>query len=203
MKIKNIFLAFIFASLFLFQPALKADLKTGEPAPDFSLTGTDGKTHTLSESNGKFRVLEWNNPDCPFVVKHYASGNMQALQKKYTDAGVVWLTINSSALGKQGHYPAEKWQQILTQEKAAPTAALLDGDGTVGKLYGAKTTPHMYVIDPAGNLIYQGAIDSVASTDQADIAQSTNYVSTTLDEAMAGKPVSNPSTKAYGCSVKY
>jgi peroxiredoxin len=183
-------------------PAWAVD--NGQPVPDFTLTDTNGKTHTLSEHKGKFVVLEWFNPDCPFVKKHYEdSGNLPSLQAKYTAKDVVWLSINSSAEGKEGSYsPADtnKWAEA---NKAKPTALLLDGDGKVGKLYGAKATPHMYVINPAGELIYQGAIDSKASVDTEDIASSANYVQEALDAAMAGKPVQTASTKAYGCSVKY
>lgn len=180
-----------------------AEVQNGQAAPDFTLTDVGGEAVSLSDFDGKYRVLEWTNHECPFVVKHYGSGNMQSLQKAYTEKDVVWITINSSAHGKQGHFEPEKWVEVLEEKGSAATTTLLDADGEVGKLYGAKTTPHMYIIDPKGVLIYQGAIDSVASTDPDDIAESVNYVSQALDEAMAGKPVSEPATKAYGCSVKY
>ncbi len=181
-----------------------AAVENGQPAPDFTLTDTNGKSHTLLEHKGKFVVLEWFNPDCPFVKKHYQnSGNMPALQKRNTDNDVVWLSINSSAEGKEGSYSADDTNKWAEMNKAKPTALLLDGDGKVGKLYGAKTTPHMFVINPAGILIYQGAIDSTASVDHEDIPSSTNYVQQALDEARAGKPVTTASTKSYGCSVKY
>ncbi len=178
-------------------------LSTGSTAPDFTLPDTAGKTHSLSEYHGKYVVLEWVNPDCPFVKKHYESGNMPSLQRTYTDKGVVWLSIDSSASGKPGNYsPADlaSWEK---DKGAAATAVLLDPDGKVGREYGAKSTPDMYVIDPKGMLIYEGAIDSIASDDKDDIAKATNYVKAALDESMAGKPVTVPTSRAYGCSVKY
>ncbi len=193
----------IFVSLAAFSPLLSAEIAVGKPAPDFSAADISGKTVSLEEFQGKYRVLEWTNHECPFVVKQYGSGNMQKLQKTYTEKEVVWITINSSAPGKQGNFSPEKWQEILKEKHSSATATLLDPEGKVGRLYGAQTTPHMYIIDPNGILIYQGAIDSVPSTDQADIEKAQNYVQTALDEALAGKPVNNPSTKSYGCSVKY
>ncbi len=172
-------------------------------APDFSLTGIDGKTYKLSDYAGKYVVLEWNNFDCPFVKKHYGSGNMQALQKKYVDKGVVWFTICSSAPGKQGYYETNPLKKMVAERKIASTAYLRDPDGTVGRLYGAKTTPNMFVINPEGVLIYAGAIDDKPSTNQADIKGATNYVASCLDAAMAGKAVPTSSTASYGCSVKY
>lgn len=194
---------FAFAVSFLFQPNLRAELKTGSAAPDFTLTDVNGTSHSLSSFKGKFVVLEWVNLECPFVKKHYSGGNMQGLQKKYTEEGVIWLSINSSAAGKQGNFSPEKWKQELASNKSAATATLLDADGKTGKLYNAQTTPHMYIIDPQGNLIYQGAIDDKPSTEASDIPNSKNYVSAALDEALAGKPVTDSTTKAYGCSVKY
>jgi len=180
-----------------------ASATVGKPAPEFTLTDTNGKTHKLSDSKGKYVVLEWINHQCPFVKKHYDSGNMQALQKEWTGKEVVWYSINTSAPGKEGHTKPEE-ANALTQEKAAaPTALLLDTDGKVGKAYGAKTTPHMYVINPEGVLVYKGAIDDKASTDVEDVKGAKNYVSAALTEAQAGKPVSEPLTKEYGCSVKY
>lgn len=175
----------------------------GSAAPDFKLTDTNGKEHSLSDFKGKFVVLEWTNFGCPFVRKHYDSGNMQALQEKYTGKDVVWLMIGSSAEGKQGNFPPEKWNEMVEEKGAKPTAVLLDPEGTVGKLYGAMTTPDMFIIDPEGTLVYRGAIDSIASADKSDIQKATNYVSTSLDAAMDGKPVEPASTKPYGCSVKY
>jgi peroxiredoxin len=188
----------------LAQPRIaSADALVGQPAPAFTLTGTDGKTYSLADFEGKYVVLEWINHDCPFVKKHYGSGNMQKLQKKYTEQGVVWLSVNSSAPGKQGNYPPEKANELTAEKGAAPTALLLDPDGTVGKAYGAKTTPHMYVIDPKGVLVYAGGIDDKPSTDQADIATARNHVDQALTEALAGKPITVASSTPYGCSVKY
>ncbi len=180
-----------------------AQVETGKPAPDFTLPGSDGQNHALAAYKGKYVVLEWTNHDCPFVKKHYSGGAMQATQKKYTGKGVVWLQIISSAPGKQGYLSAAQATEVNKAQGTAATATLLDPDGKVGKLYGAQTTPHMYVIAPDGKLIYQGAIDDKQSTNPADIATSKNYVATALDEAMAGKAVSQPVTKSYGCSVKY
>lgn len=177
--------------------------QVGQPAPEFTLTDSDGKAHKLSDFKGKFVVLEWLNHGCPFVVKHYGSGNMQKLQREYTGKDVVWLSIVSSAPGKQGHMSAEETNKAKAEKGSAATAILLEEDGTVGRLYEARTTPHMFVVGPEGTLIYAGAIDSVASPDPADVAGAKNYVKQALDEAMAGKPVSEPSTKAYGCGVKY
>lgn len=190
-------------TLFLSSIPLYAQVNNGVPAPDFTLTDTNGTVHSLSNFKGKYVVLEWLNPDCPFVVKHYGGGNMQQLQKTYTDNGVVWLSINSSAPGKQGHYAPSELNDWAKKSNVAATAILLDSSGQTGQLYGAKTTPHMFIIDPQGNLIYQGAIDSINSADPAVIPNAENYVKSALDEAMAGKPITTPATKAYGCSVKY
>lgn len=190
-------------AIFLALGSLRAEVETGSAAPAFTLAGMDGKEYSLSDFEGKYVVLEWLNHECPFVVKHYKAGNMQALQKEYTEKGVIWLSINSSAEGKQGHLTAETAKAITEEKEAAPTNVLFDHDGTVGKEYGAKTTPHMYVIDPEGTLIYQGAIDSIKSTDSDDIAEATNYVKQALDSAMAGEAVPEATTQPYGCSVKY
>lgn len=184
-------------------PMAASDAKIGAAAPGFSLPDTLGTSHSLADFRGKVVVLEWLNHDCPFVKKHYDSGNMPALQAKYTAQGVVWLSINSSAPGKQGNYAPEKANELSRQKKSSATAVLLDPDGKVGKAYGAKTTPHMFVIDAAGVLRYAGAIDSVASADPADVAKADNYVAQALDAVLAGKPVVTASTTAYGCSVKY
>ncbi|MBL8013860.1 MAG: thioredoxin family protein [Candidatus Omnitrophica bacterium] len=190
-------------SLGLFSQAIYANVNNGETAPDFTLNDTNGAAHSLSQYKGKFVVLEWFNYDCPFVKKYYDKGNMQALQKEYKAKDVVWLAINSSAEGKEGYYPNDKLNELSKEKDMAATAVFIDSDGKVGKLYGAKTTPHMFVIDPQGLLIYQGAIDNKPSTDTADIASSVNYVKAALDEALAGKAVTEASTKSYGCSVKY
>jgi peroxiredoxin len=175
----------------------------GSPAPAFTLTDTKGKQHKLADFKGKYVVLEWVNFGCPFVKKHYGSGNMQATQKKAVDKGVVWLSVCSSADGKQGHMEADEWNEQIAERKLASTAVLLDESGAVGKTYGAKTTPHMYIINPAGVLIYKGAIDDKPSTNQDDIPGARNHVLAALDESLAGKPVSMASTTPYGCSVKY
>jgi peroxiredoxin len=175
----------------------------GTKAPDFSLTDSKGKTQSVSQYKGKYVVLEWFNPDCPFVKKHYGSGNMQKLQEEFTGKGVVWLSVDSSAPGLEGHLTAEQANAKMTEWKTKQTAFVLDPDGKAGQAYGAKNTPHMFVINPEGKIVYEGAIDSKASANPADIANATNYVKVALDESMAGKTVSNANTKPYGCSVKY
>src|SRR6202171_3278600 len=175
----------------------------GSTAPDFSVSDSKGKTHSVSQYKGKYVVLEWFNPECPFVKKHYGSDNMQNLQQEYTGKGVVWLTIDSNAPGTEGNMTPDQAQKIMASWKTKQTALLLDPDSKVAKLYGAKNTPNMVVIDPEGKLIYEGAIDSKASPNPADIPSSTNYVKAALDESLAGKPVSNAQTKPYGCSAKY
>jgi len=175
----------------------------GAAAPDFSASDSKGKSHSLSQYKGKYVVLEWFNPECPFVKKHYGPGNMQKLQEEFTGKGVVWLSIDSSAPGKEGSLTAEQGEKKMTEWKAKSTALLLDPDGKIGQAYGAKNTPHMFVINPEGKIVYEGAIDSKASPNPSDIPTSTNYVKIALDESMGGKPVSNPNTKPYGCSIKY
>jgi peroxiredoxin len=175
----------------------------GTNAPDFSVTDSQGKTQSVSQYKGKYVVLEWFNPECPFVKKHYGSGNMQKLQEEFTGKGIVWLTIDSSAPGKQGHLTVEEANQKITTLKMKSTALVLDADGTAGQTYGAKNTPHMFVVSPEGKIVYQGAIDSRNSTSAADIPNSTNYVKVALEESLASKPISTPITRPYGCSVKY
>ncbi|MFZ3213225.1 MAG: thioredoxin family protein [Terriglobales bacterium] len=177
--------------------------KVGEPAPNFTATDSNGQTHTLAAYHGKFVVLEWHNQGCPYTQKHYNSGNMERLQKEWTQKGVIWLTVISSAPGTQGYVTAEQENDYLRRMNAAPTAALLDPTGDLGHLYGAKTTPQMFIINPEGVLIYDGAIDDKPTTDQADIPIARNYLAQALNEAMAGKPVSTPTSRPYGCSVKY
>ena len=196
---------FLFAALltlFFAAPAL-AKVSIGQPAPDFTLTDSNGKSRALSEFKGKVVVLEWHNPQCPFVGKHYGGGNMQKQQADATAAGVIWLTINSSATDRQGDITGAEANAYLAKVGAKPTAYLLDPSGLVGHLYGARTTPHMYVIDKAGVLAYMGGIDSIASTDQDDLAKATQYVPQVLAELAAGKPVSVTASEPYGCSVKY
>jgi peroxiredoxin len=191
------------ASLLLVPGFLTAQAVVGESAPGFSATDTSGKTQTLAAYKGRHTVLEWFNPDCPFVRKHYDSRAMQNLQKTYTGKGVAWLMIASSAPGKQGHLDAQSGAAVLAAKGAQPTALLLDAQGVIGRAYGAKTTPHMFVIDPAGKVIYAGGIDDKPSTSQADLAGAHNYVAAALDAALAGKPIATPSSAPYGCSVKY
>jgi peroxiredoxin len=178
-------------------------VQVGTPAPDFTATDTHGQVHSLSEYKGKFVVLEWHNRECPFTRKHYESGNMQKLQREWTSRGVIWFTVISSAPGQQGYVTADEENAYVERMKADPTAVLLDPTGKLGHLYGAKTTPHMFVINPEGILIYDGAIDNKPTTDLDDIPGARNYVSEALEEAMAGKSVSVPTTRPYGCSVKY
>jgi len=180
-----------------------AAVTVGSAAPDFSLPDANGKTQTLSQYKGKTVVLEWNNPGCPFVQKHYSSGNIPKQQADATKEGVVWLTINSGASGKQGHLDNAGAQAFVAQYHAAPSAYLFDGDGKVGHLYGAKTTPHMYIVDAGGTLRYMGGIDSIASTDKDDLAKATQYVPQALAELKAGKPISVKTSEPYGCAVKY
>src|ERR1043166_2316719 len=175
----------------------------GSAAPDFSLPDATGKTHSLSDYKGKYVVLEWFNPECPFVKKHYGSGNMQKLQQEFTGKGVVWLTIDSNAPGFEGNLTAEQANAKMAEWKTKQTALVLDPEGKAGRSYGAKNTPHMFVINPDGKIVYEGAIDSKATPNPADIPSSTNYVKAALEESLAGKPISNTQTKPYGCSVKY
>lgn len=196
-------LCLVFGILTLSAGAALAGGEVGQSAPDFSLPDTNGQTHQLSQYKGKWVVLEWYQPDCPFVKKHYGSGNMQALQKEFTAKGVVWLSIDSSAPGEEGNYPADKLNQIATSQGAARTALLLDPEGKVGHDYGAKTTPDMYIINPEGKLVYEGAIDNKPTTVVADIKTAMNYVKVALDSSMTGKSVSQTVTRPYGCSVKY
>jgi peroxiredoxin len=201
MIIRN--LCLVFGVLALSAGAALAGVEVGQPAPDFSLPDTNGQNHQLSQYKGKWVVLEWYQPDCPFVRKHYGSGNMQALQKEFTAKGVVWLSINSSAPGQEGNYPADKLNEIASSQGVARTALLLDPEGKVGHAYGAKTTPDMYIINPEGKLVYEGAIDSKPTTAVADLKTATNYVRVALDDSMTGKSVPQTVTRPYGCSVKY
>jgi len=175
----------------------------GKPAPAFTLADLDGRKVALAEMRGKYVILEWTNPSCPFVRKHYGSGNMQSLQRRFAAEGVVWLTINSTARSHPEYLKPAELKSWLQQQEAAPTIAALDADGTVGRAYGAKTTPHMYVIDPNGALVYAGAIDDKRSADPADVKTASNFVVQAMNELRAGKPVSSPATPPYGCSIKY
>lgn len=180
-----------------------AALKIGEPAPDFTGTDTAGNKVTLSNFRGKPVILEWTNHDCPFVRKHYNSGNMQKQQRAATGKGAVWLSIISSAPGKQGHVTPAQADALTAERKAAPSAVILDESGDIGRLYGAKTTPHMFIVDADGKLAYMGGIDSIPSTNPADIEQATQYVPIALAQVMKGEPVTSSVTRPYGCSVKY
>jgi alkyl hydroperoxide reductase subunit AhpC len=180
-----------------------AQAEIGEPAPAFMLPDTYGHEHTLSDYDGKWVVLEWLNYDCPFVRKHYNSGNMQSLQQTYGEKGVVWLAVVSSAPGKQGHFPPDEMNSRSEQVGSAAAAVLLDPDGTVGRLYGARTTPQMVLIDPSGTVLYNGAIDDKPSARIETLEGAHNYLVAAIEEAMAGEPVSVPTTQPYGCSVKY
>lgn len=183
--------------------AAEPSARINAAAPDFAATDSYGKTRKLSEQKGKIVVLEWTNNGCPFVGKHYGSGNMQRLQKTYTGQGVVWFTVVSSAPGTQGYVTAAEANRDTERRGAAPTAVLLDPTGALGHLYGAQATPHMYVINAEGQLVYMGAIDDTPSADPSDIASSRNYVAAAVEELKAGKRVTVPATRAYGCSVKY
>ena len=189
------------AFLALVAPAFA--VKVGTAAPAFTATDSQGKPESLDEYRGKFVVLEWTNRDCPYTMKQYESGNMQHLQKEWSAKGVVWLSVLSSAKGQEGYGTAAEENAYLSKVGAAPHAALMDASGTLGHLYGAKTTPHMYVIDPSGKLIYEGAIDNRPTADAADVKGADNYVSDALTAAMAGKPVATSYTRPYGCNVKY
>jgi len=184
-------------------PACAAGAVVGQPAPAFQLTDTGGKAVSLADFKGKHVVLEWVNPGCPFVQKHYDSGNMPATQKGARAKDVVWLSVSSTARDAGDYKAPAELAGWLQKKGATANATLMDDDGKVGRSYGARTTPHMYVIDPQGKLVYAGAIDSKPSTDVADIKTATNYVNQALGETLAGKPVSKANTQAYGCSIKY
>lgn len=193
-----------FAAVFAASSAgLAAAPQIGRPAPAFEATDADGRTVRLSDFKGRTVVLEWTNHDCPFVRKHYESGAMQALQKRWTGQGVVWLSVISSALGEQGAVDGATANRLTTERGAAPSGVLLDPAGSLGRAYDARTTPHMYVVTGEGLLAYQGGIDDKPSADVADIARARNHVEAALTELAAGKPVSVATTRSYGCTVKY
>ena len=198
-------LAAVFTAMMGVAFAVPASAKPviGAPAPEFKLAGADGTTHALAGFKGKVVVLEWNNPECPFVKKHYNAGNMQKQQVDAIAAGAVWLTINSAAAGKQGQLDTRAAAEWMATSSAKPSAYLFDPAGAAGHAYAAKTTPHLYVIDEKGMLRYAGGIDSIASADADDIAKATQYVPQALAELRAGKPVSVSTSEPYGCSVKY
>jgi peroxiredoxin len=180
-----------------------ASVSVGQPAPDFKVKDTSGKEQSLAAYKGKFVVLEWVNPGCPFVQKHYDTSNMQSTQKAAEAKGVVWLTVSSTAPDAGDYKKPTELATWIKQKGGAPTATLMDDDGKLGKAYGARTTPHMYVINPQGKLVYAGAIDSKATARKDDVKSATNYVTAALDEALAGKPVSKATSEPYGCSIKY
>jgi len=195
----------LLACILLLGPASRGDAAgiVGRAAPAFELGDVDGKTVRLSDYKGRYVVLEWVNFGCPFVGKQYGTGNMQELQKRYTAKGVVWLSICSSAPGKQGYVTGPEAKGLLKERNASPSRFLLDPKGTVGRAYGAKTTPHMFVINPKGSLIYNGAIDDKPSTKREDVAIAKNYLAAALDASMSGGRVETAATQPYGCSVKY
>lgn len=196
----------LFFALLLSFPVLAdglANLKTGEAAPAFEAVDSAGKKHKLSDFKGKYVVLEWLNHGCPFVKKFYGAGKMQELQANYTKKGVVWLSILSSAPGKQGYGTSREVAQEQKEKGSKATAVLLDADGKVGKSYGARTTPHMFVINPEGKIVYQGAMDDQPSTDAKTLSGAKNYVVAALDLSLAGKPVAKTDSEPYGCGVKY
>lgn len=203
MKTKQLTLAALCAGLALATGGAWAAATVGQPAPAFTATDTQGKTVSLADFKGKTVVLEWVNPGCPFVQKHYNSGNMPATQQDATAQGAVWLSVNSTSKDASDYRAPADLQAWLAQHKAAASATLMDADGKLGRAYGARTTPHMYVIDPQGTLVYAGAIDSKPTANAADIQTATNYVEQAVGETLAGKPVTTATTRAYGCSIKY
>ncbi len=180
-----------------------AQAQLNQPAPAFTATDIAGKSVNLSEFQGKYVVLEWVNPGCPFVQKHYNSGNMQSLQKEAATKGVVWLSVASNAKGAEGYQSPTALAAWMKGKSAAQTGVLVDSDGKLGRAFGARATPHMYVISPQGTLIYAGGIDNKPTTNPADIAGATNYVRQALNEALAGKAVSRAAAPAYGCGIEY
>lgn len=191
-------------ALFLLLPVhALADAKVGEPAPEFAAKDTKGKPQSVAQYKGRILVLEWTNPECPFVKKHYGSGNMQDTQVFARENDAVWISVVSSAPGKQGHMTAAIAAQVAAEQKSKADAIILDETGVIGKAYGAKTTPHIFIIDANGILVYQGAIDSIPSGNASDIEKATNFVKQAVEELIAGKPITSPVTQPYGCSVKY
>lgn len=201
--IKTLFLGALAAFSFTMAMPAQAAVEIGKPAPAFSATDSHGKTRNLSDFKGKTVVLEWTNAECPYVVKHYDSGNMQKLQETYTGKDVVWLTVNSGAEGKQGHLTSEQANALIAEKGNKATAYLIDTRGEIGKAYDAKTTPHMFVIDKEGVLVYDGAIDDNDSAKPEDAATAKNYVVAAIDATLDGKTVDKAKTKPYGCGVKY
>ncbi|MDA7916704.1 redoxin domain-containing protein [Opitutaceae bacterium] len=201
-SLKNLFVAAGMLAVFAV-PTFAAKAKIGEKAPDFTLTDVYGETHALSDFAGKTVVLEWVNPECPFVVKHYGSGNMPQLQSAAASEDTVWLSINSGSPGAQGDFEPAEVKSWLKKTGAAPAAYLRDQDGIVGRLYGARTTPHMFVINPEGDLVYNGAIDSIPSANRRDLDRAQNYVKAALVAVAAGDHPVKSTSRPYGCNVKY
>lgn len=200
---KKIFLLSM-ASMALIMPAMAGAAEVGAAAPEIDAVDINGQPFKLSEHKGKTVVLEWTNSECPFVMKHYDSGNMQKVQKDALDmTNVEWITINSSASGKQGHFDAAQAREWLQKKEAAPTAYITDEKGIIGQAYGAQTTPHMFIIDKEGKLAYAGAIDDNPSPKPEVIAASKNYVLAALKNLEAGQAVETATSQPYGCSVKY
>lgn len=198
------FTQYILLSIFTaFSLSAYASVNVSKPAPDFTGVDSHGSKHSLSQYKGKTVVLEWTNHDCPYVKKHYNSGNMQKLQKHATANDIVWLSIISSKPGKQGHVSGEQANELTRSRNAVPTAVILDETSEIGLLYGAKTTPHMYIIDKTGQLVYMGGIDNIPSKDEEDITGAKNYVRVALDAIATGKTIEDSITRPYGCSVKY
>jgi len=202
MTLKSRISCAVVAAAFAVAPSF-GQARVGDAAPAFTATDSHGQVQSLDRYRGKFVVLEWHNQGCPYTRKHYESGNMQNLQKEWTAKGVAWFTVISSAPGHQGYVTSDQENAYVARTHAAPTAVLLDPQGNLGRLYGARTTPQMFVIDPQGKLIYDGAIDDRPTVDVDDVKGADNYVSDALSAAMAGKPVVKSFTRSYGCSVKY
>jgi hypothetical protein len=203
MRLALALIAALWAGVGVAVPALGDALQIGQPAPEFTVKDTKGSSLSLSQYRGKTVVLEWTNAECPYTRKHYTSGNMQGIQTLAQKDGVIWLTVISSAPGKQGYVDGPAADALTRSRGAVPTAVLLDPSGTVGRLYGAKTTPHMYVIDKNGALQYMGGIDSIATADVSDIAKAEPYLREAMLDVVQGRPVAHAVTKPYGCSVKY
>lgn len=197
--LKSLFAA---TALLIAVPAMAA-ATVGQPAPAFTATDSQGRTHSLADFRGRTVVLEWTNADCPFVQKFYTGGDMQKLQAEARQQGVVWLTVNSGAPGKQGHLTPAEANAKMKAQGFNSTAYLPDPDGTIGRAYGARTTPHMFVIDPTGTLVFAGGIDNVPTANPADIGKAQNHVRAALADLAAGRPVATPTARPYGCSVKY
>ena len=195
--------AFVAVPLLALVSLATAAPSVGQPAPDFTLKDANGKTVKLSDFRGKHVVLEWTNPGCPYVRKHYNGGHMGATQQEAMGKGVVWLAINSTEKDSGDYLEPAKLVAWMKERKSQPTATLMDEEGTAGRAYGARTTPHMYIVNPQGQLVYAGGIDSIPSSNPDDIKKAVNYVKQGLGEALAGKPISAATTRPYGCSIKY